>query len=108
MTSRRRVSATAMIAATALVACAEEFPPGLGDQTTDSRLEVVQPADSDWSIGKELRLSELEGKPIVLDFWASWCGPCRLQHSFITELKEKYGDEIHDRPGLPGAAADRR
>jgi cytochrome c biogenesis protein CcmG/thiol:disulfide interchange protein DsbE len=71
-----------------------DLPPGLGDRIPDARLEVVEAAGSDWSRGDTVWLSDLEGRPIVLDFWASWCGPCRGQHEFVSGLVEQWGEEI--------------
>lgn len=41
--------------------------------------------------GKKFTFSKLKGKYVVLDFWASWCGPCRASNPHMKELYEKYG-----------------
>ena len=30
----------------------------------------------------------------IIDFWADWCGPCKMQKPIIDDLKEKYGDQV--------------
>ena len=42
--------------------------------------------------GERLKLSSLLGKVIVLDFWATWCGPCRAQHPLYEEVKARFKD----------------
>ncbi len=37
-----------------------------------------------------LKLSQIKGKVIYLDFWASWCGPCRESFPWMNEMQEKY------------------
>jgi len=40
--------------------------------------------------GKELSLSSLKGKYVLIDFWASWCGPCRRENPNVLQLYNKY------------------
>lgn len=55
-------------------------------------LEAAAPAPelSLPGINTTVTLSELKGKVVYLDFWASWCGPCRQSFPFMNELLAKY------------------
>ena len=41
--------------------------------------------------GKNLKLSEMTGNVVLINFWASWCGPCREEMPLLNELHKKYG-----------------
>jgi thiol-disulfide isomerase/thioredoxin len=43
--------------------------------------------------GDKLKLSSLLGKVVIIDFWATWCAPCRAQHPLYEEVKAKFKDQ---------------
>lgn len=45
--------------------------------------------------GNTVRLSDFLGKPVVLNFWASWCGPCKSEMPAFEEIYKEYGEKIH-------------
>lgn len=71
----------------------------------NSRLAVLKAADpnvsaakiTDFTLpaldGQPLVMSSLKGKTVVMDFWATWCGPCRVQHPMIEKVQQKFQDD---------------
>jgi len=65
---------------------------GLGKQAPD----IVLPNPE----GKEIALSSLRGNYVLIDFWASWCKPCRMENPNVVKLYNKYEDENFEIYGV--------
>lgn len=45
--------------------------------------------------GEKVKLSDFFGKPVILNFWASWCGPCKSEMPHFEDAYQKYGEDIN-------------
>src|SRR6266545_985498 len=43
--------------------------------------------------GKSVKLSDYHGKAVVVNFWATWCGPCKTEMPWLVDLQQKYGPD---------------
>jgi cytochrome c biogenesis protein CcmG/thiol:disulfide interchange protein DsbE len=58
---------------------------GYGTPAPDFTLESLN--------GQKVSLSEFKGKAVLVNFWATWCGPCKIETPWLVELQNEYGSQ---------------
>ena len=69
-------------------ACSDPHPPNLGGLKENERIMEVQITNENFESLKNGQL------PLVVDFWATWCGPCRMVAPIIAELAKDYDGRV--------------
>jgi peroxiredoxin len=101
MTLRRWIFAS--IAAVGLGMAALPLLPGLGGTASPTALEAAGVCDGkgrkapEFSLkdinGKNVRLADYQGKVVLINFWATWCPPCKHEIPIFVDLQQRYRDQ---------------
>jgi thiol-disulfide isomerase/thioredoxin len=78
----------------AVAGCADSTP-GIGRVAPDFKLSSLD--------GQSVSLSDFRGRPVLINFWATWCGPCRYEMPFLQQV---YEDAVWVEKGLVVLAVD--
>jgi thiol-disulfide isomerase/thioredoxin len=83
----------------ALAAKADLVPASSPDAMLTSSPLIGKPALQDLS-GKKISLDSYKGKAVMINFWATWCGPCKIETPWLVELRDEYASKGFEILGI--------
>ena len=112
--TRLALAALAFVAVVLAVSTGLRRAPQAPPRATDTLPQSVLGAELRALDGAAFRLSDYKDKVVVLDIWATWCGPCRLEIPHLVRLSEEYGPRgveviglsVEDPASASGAVRD--
>jgi len=76
---------------------APKVSPMIGDAQPISTIDAKGKEAPDFALqdlsGKQVKLSDFRGKAVLLNFWATFCGPCKVEMPWLVELQKQYGPQ---------------
>jgi peroxiredoxin len=82
---KRTASSIAVFCLLLLVGCNSNRPPKIGETAPDFTVTDAQ---------RTVTLSQYRGKPVLLNFWATWCPPCIEEMPSLVQLQKQMGDKV--------------
>ena len=73
---------------------AKKTPDVTVPSATDSGVKTAPDFTVTSSNGISVKLSDYSGKPVIVNFWATWCSPCKSELPHFEDMYKKYGDSI--------------